>query len=76
MLLLEAAAAAADDVAELTEMVTDISSGFHLHPLLYAVQRIQKGSEVHAPDGRAGLEDHIVHNMGYHSSGDPRILRC
>lgn len=37
MLLLEAAAAAADDVAELTEMVTDISSGFHLHPLLVSL---------------------------------------
>lgn len=37
MLLLEAAAAAADDVAELTEMVTDISTGFHLHPLLVSL---------------------------------------
>ena len=37
MLLLEAAAAAADDVAELTEIVTDISSGFHLHPLLVSL---------------------------------------
>lgn len=37
MLLLEAAAVAADDVAELTEMVTDISSGFHLHPLLVSL---------------------------------------
>lgn len=37
MLLLEAAAAAADDVAELTEMVTDISNGVHLHPLLVSL---------------------------------------
>ena len=37
MLLLEAAATAADDVAELTEMVTDISNGVHLHPLLISL---------------------------------------
>lgn len=37
MLLLEATAAAADDVAELTEMVTDISNGAHLHPLLVSL---------------------------------------
>lgn len=37
MLLLEAAAAAADDVAELTDMVTDISNGVHLHPLLVSL---------------------------------------
>ena len=37
MLLLEATAAAADDVAELTEMVTDISNGVHLHPLLVSL---------------------------------------
>ena len=37
MLLLETAAAAADDVAELTEMVTDISNGVHLHPLLVSL---------------------------------------
>ena len=38
MLLLEAAAApAADDVAELAEMVNDISNGFHLHPLLVSL---------------------------------------
>ena len=38
MLLLEAApATAADDVAELAEMVNDISNGFHLHPLLVSL---------------------------------------
>ena len=37
MILLEAAAAQADDVAELSSMVSDISNGFHLHPLIVSL---------------------------------------